>query len=130
MLTLNLGSSKLSSASTGEHAERSASRSRCLKSRNIVLLVLGYIVFFSLWLVWAPWRFRIYAACVSCLCLKNKCLWALFEFFLCDLFSLWALALVGLLPLSFGSLPSFEFLWFLRINCWMHIFQTNFCLWA
>ena len=46
VLTLNLGSSKLSSASTGEHAERSASRSRCLKSRNIVFTsVMLYCVF-------------------------------------------------------------------------------------
>ena len=36
MLTLNLGSSKLSSTSTGEHAERSASRSRCLKAQDVV----------------------------------------------------------------------------------------------
>ena len=35
VLTWNLGSSKLSCASTGDHAERSASRSWCLKSRSV-----------------------------------------------------------------------------------------------
>jgi hypothetical protein len=30
------------------------------------------------------------------------------------------------LPLSFGYLPSFEILWFLRIYCWMHIFPNQF----
>jgi len=35
VLTWNLGSSKLNCASTGEHAERSASRIRCLKSRSV-----------------------------------------------------------------------------------------------
>ena len=35
-VNFELGLSELSCASTGEHAERSASRSRCLKSQDIV----------------------------------------------------------------------------------------------
>ena len=35
-VNFELGLSELSCASTGEHAERSASRSRCLKSRDFV----------------------------------------------------------------------------------------------
>ena len=47
-VNFELGSSKLSCASTGEHAERSASRSRYLKSRNVVFTsVMFYCVFLS-----------------------------------------------------------------------------------
>ena len=107
VLTLNLGSSKLSSAFTGEHAERSASRSRCLKSRNVVFtsVIFKLCVFVSQWLVWAPWRFRI----LCCLCFLPVFLWtSAYEHSLL----LWALCgcslLLGFCPSLLGLYPLCE----------------------
>jgi hypothetical protein len=48
VLTRNLGLSKLSCAFTGEHAERSASRSWCLKSRSVFYWCCVFNCVFSL----------------------------------------------------------------------------------
>ena len=99
LLTLNLGSSKLSSASTGEHAERSASRSRCLKSRNIVfLLVLCYTVF--LVCDWCEHRdvlgfmLSVFPVCVWRTSAYEHSLFALlFVVALCELYLFWVFTL-------------------------------------
>ena len=56
IVNFELGSSELSCASTGEHAERSASRSRCLKSQDIVFTSVLFNCVFLLVRDWCEHR--------------------------------------------------------------------------